>query len=71
MPILVIRIRGQLAESIVELIASRYERTTFLPSASTSDTLVIAEDLDSAAERGLLNVFWDAGHEVSSIHSVH
>ena len=64
-----LRVRGQIAHSVIEVIRSRYDQANFV-SGGGGDTLLIVDDLDSSAERAMLNILWDAGHEVGTINSV-
>lgn len=62
-----IGVDGQLAESLVELIRSRFgEVTTRCLATGTTVTVV---GLDPASERALLTLLWDTGHDVVSTRS--
>jgi hypothetical protein len=59
-------IGGQLADSLLELIRSRFGEVRTRP-ADEVGTTVIVEGLDPASERALLTLLWDTGHDVISM----
>lgn len=59
---------GQLADSLLELIRSRFGEVTTRPGPGLSTTLIIG-GLDPASERALLTLLWDTGHDVVSMRS--
>jgi hypothetical protein len=59
---------GQLADSLLELIGSRFGEVTTRPGAGPSTT-VIVDGLDRASERALLILLWDTGHDVVAMRS--
>jgi hypothetical protein len=64
-----LNVAGQLAESLLELIRSRFGEVTTQPGAQLLSTTVIIVGLDPAAERALLNLLWDTGHDVTAMRS--
>jgi hypothetical protein len=61
-------ISGPLADSLLELIRSRFGQVTTRPEAGPSTTVIIG-GLDPASERALLTLLWDTGHDVISMRS--
>jgi hypothetical protein len=61
------RVTGRLAGSLLEVIRSRFGEATARPSGS--GTTVTVGGLDPAAERALLNLLWDTGHDVVATRS--
>lgn len=61
-------VRGSLAESVTSLIASRFTAITVERSRAADSTRIEAE-MDQAAERALLALLWDTGHDVMSMRS--
>ena len=62
-------VRGQLADSIVSVIGSRFGALAISPDPSGLSARIVG-DLDQAAERALLTLLWDTGHEVLSLRSL-
>ena len=60
-------IRGRLAESAARLIASRFDAVS--THEADALTTLIVEGIDPAAERALLNLLWDTGHDVVGMQS--
>jgi hypothetical protein len=56
-------VSGELAGTLLDLIESRFGKVT------TGTTTITVDDLDPAAERALLNLLWDTGHDVIATHS--
>ncbi len=55
-------VRGDLADAVLELIRSRFEvLATRTGSGPTTSLAVVA---DQAAQRALLTLLWDTGHEL-------
>jgi hypothetical protein len=62
-----IGVDGPLAEPLLDVIRNRFgEVTTRRAGAATTVTVV---GLDPAAERALLTLLWDTGHDVRSTRS--
>ena len=61
-------LKGSLAESIVELITSRHG-SPIIESAAGRRTIVIIDTTDTAAERALLNLLWDTGHDIVAMRA--
>ena len=61
-----LRVNGPLASWVVELIDTRFEGVVASEGAG-ADTTVIVTGIDPAAQRALLNLLWDAGHDVVSM----
>ena len=61
-------LRGQLAESLLELISDRFGAVTTRPGPELNTTVIVG-GLDPASERALLNLLWDTGHDVISMRS--
>ena len=59
---------GPLADSLLELIRSRFGEVTTRPDAGPSTTMIVC-GLDPASERALLTLLWDTGHDVVSMRS--
>lgn len=57
-------LRGPLPSALLGLIRTRFDQVSM--SAADRSVLII-EDLDQASVRALLNLLWDAGHEVLSL----
>ena len=68
MPSCEITVRGAVPQSLVELISTRFDG---LHAAHTPgpDTVLVVQSIDAAAERALLTLLWDAGHDVRSMRS--
>lgn len=60
------RVRGYLADSVKEQIQSRFSGLRTI-SESSGETVFDVDRLDAAAQRALLNLLWDFGHEVTSM----
>jgi hypothetical protein len=60
-----LKVRGRLPESVVELIRARFGDVV----ARGEETVLIVAGIDPAAERALLTLLWDAGHDVVSMRS--
>jgi hypothetical protein len=63
-----INVGGQLADTLLELISSRFGEITTRPGAGPSTTVII-NGLDPASQRALLTLLWDTGHDVISMRS--
>lgn len=63
-----ILVRGSLAYIIVSLIVSRFGALT-ITTAPDGHSTRIAGEMDQSAERALLALLWDTGHDVISMHS--
>ena len=63
-----LRVSGQLADTLLELISSRFGEVSTQPGAGPSTTVIVG-GLDPASERALLTLFWDTGHDVISMRS--
>ena len=61
-------VKGVLAESVTALIKSRFDHVITRPAVGPSTTLII-QGIDPAAERALLNLLWDTGHDVIAMRS--
>jgi hypothetical protein len=64
-----LRVKGRLAESVTALINMRFDKVVTRLEEGPSTT-IIAEGLDPSAERALLNLLWDTGHEIISTRSI-
>ena len=64
-----LRVKGRLAESIAALIDTRFDHVVTTPEDGPNTSIVV-EGLDPSAERALLNLLWDTGHEVISTRSI-
>ncbi|MET0416093.1 MAG: hypothetical protein ABW022_08740 [Actinoplanes sp.] len=60
-------VTGQLADSLIELISSRFGEVTTRPAPG--GTTVTVGGLDPSSERALLTLLWDTGHDVVSTHA--
>ena len=63
-----ILVRGSLAGTIESLIVSRFGALAITPAADGRSTR-IAGEMDQSAERALLALLWDTGHDVISMRS--
>ena len=61
-------VRGHLSASLVELIRARFDDVSTRTGAGPTTTLIVG-GLDPAAERALVTLLWDAGHDVIEMHS--
>jgi hypothetical protein len=61
-----LRVSSAIAESVLELIASRFDNVVTRPVPGPA-TVVTASGIDQAGERALLNLLWDTGHEIGSM----
>lgn len=61
-----LRVHGHLAESVKEQIQSRFEGLRTISEAS-GETVLDLDDLDAAAQRALLSLLWDFGHDIAGI----
>jgi len=59
-------VRGQLADSVVRVIASRFSALTISPVEVSTR---LTGDMDQSTERALLALLWDTGHDVISMQS--
>jgi hypothetical protein len=64
-----ITVRGRLPESLIELISTRFDGHLNAGDAGGRDTVLLVEAADPSAERALLTLLWDAGHDVTSMRS--
>ncbi|GAA1649100.1 hypothetical protein GCM10009744_45670 [Kribbella alba] len=65
-------VRGHLATSVIELIRTRFDGVTTRPGTARTtgpSTILVVAGIDPAAERALLTLLWDSGHDVISMHS--
>jgi hypothetical protein len=60
------RVRGFLANAVKEQIQSRFDGLRTI-SESGGETVLDVDQLDVAAQRALLSLLWDSGHEVTSM----
>lgn len=58
---------GPLAESLVDLVRTRFGDIATEPAAAGTTLVVVG--LDPASERALLTLLWDTGHDVVSMRS--
>ena len=58
-----VSVGGQLADSLLEVIRSRFGDVTTHAGAGLGATLIV-RGLDPASERALLTLLWDTGHDV-------
>jgi hypothetical protein len=63
-----LRIRGRLADPLLDLIRSRFGVAT-TRSGPGPTTTVTVDGLDPASERALLTLLWDTGHDVIAMRS--
>jgi len=61
-------ISGPLAAALLDLITTRFGEVTTRAGAGPGTTLIV-DGLDPAAERALLTLLWDTGHDVLSMRS--
>jgi hypothetical protein len=61
-------VSGPLADSLLDLIRSRFGEVTTRLEAGPSTTVIIG-GLDPASERALMTLLWDTGHDVISMRS--
>jgi hypothetical protein len=66
MPCFEVSVRGRLSESVLDLIRSRFGEVLVVPAA---DSLLVLRPLDAAAQRALLTLLWDLGHEVLALNT--
>lgn len=57
---------GPLARSVDERIRAQFEHVS---TRSGDRTRLIVDNIDQAAVRAVLNLLWDAGHDILSISS--
>jgi hypothetical protein len=60
-------IRGRLADSVATLIATRFDAVS--THETDALTTLVVDGIDPAAERALLNLLWDTGHDVVGMRS--
>ena len=63
-----ILVRGSIAGTVMGLIVSRFGALAISPAPDGHSTR-IAGEMDQSAERALLALLWDTGHDVISMHS--
>ena len=59
--------RGPIAHSLLDVILTRFDHVS---TPGTDGTVLVAEAMDQASVRALLNLLWDAGHEVLAFEAV-
>ncbi len=69
MPRCELSVDGRLADAVVELISSRFGPVTTSSGPGRRTTLSV-EAPDPAAERALLTLLWDTGHDVVEMRSI-
>jgi hypothetical protein len=57
-------LRGPVSHTLLEVIRARFDHVS-TPNADSS--VLIIEGFDQASVRALLNLLWDAGHEMLSL----
>ncbi len=67
MPACEVTVRGQVALAVIDLIRDRFGEIAARPDSR--DTVLVLPAFDAAAERALLTLLWDTGHEVVSMRS--
>lgn len=60
-------LRGPIAHSLLDVILTRFDHVS---TPGTDGTVLVAEAMDQASVRALLNLLWDAGHEVLTFEEV-
>jgi hypothetical protein len=60
-------VRGQLSESFLELVRSRFDEVG--RTNVGQNTLLMIDGADAAAERALITLLWDTGHDVIAVRS--
>lgn len=60
-------LRGPIARSLLDVILTRFDHVS---TPGTDGTVLVAEAMDQASVRALLNLLWDAGHEVLTFEEV-
>ena len=61
-----VTLSGPVAASVVRLLGERYDGVT--TSVEGTDSVLAFVDLDQAGERAVLNLLWDTGHQVRTVH---
>ncbi|HEX5728316.1 hypothetical protein [Microbacterium sp.] len=69
MPRIKIVVNTPISESVLSLIPSRFSSLTISPRPS-ADAAEIVGEMDQAAERALLTLLWDTGHDVISMQTI-
>ena len=64
-----LNIDGPLAASVAEVVAARFGPVVAEPAPCGRRTTLVVDGLDPAAERALLTLLWDTGHDVVAFRS--
>jgi 2-keto-3-deoxy-6-phosphogluconate aldolase len=68
MSALELSLRGPVAERVAEQIRSRFGEIAIRTGAAPGTVLVV-QGVDPAAQRALLILLWDTGHDVLAMHA--
>ena len=58
---------GQLSGPLLDLLRSRFGEVT--AESAPAGTVLVVDGLDQSAQRALLTLLWDTGHDVISLRS--